>query len=119
MQELSMIDLPPGDSSPLVRGFAACLSTITHVPVDDLFDPTVRPLPDVPPLRGTIEQVALAVDANAPMQLVDSADAVAGRGLLGDRYERGAGTFSPRAASRPGYQLTLIAGEVVDALTEQ
>jgi MOSC domain-containing protein YiiM len=34
-----------------------------------------------------------------------------------DRYARGAGTFSPRAGERPGYQLTLIGAEVVEELT--
>ena len=32
------------------------------------------------------------------MQLVPQARALAGRGLEGDRYAAGAGTFSPRAA---------------------
>ena len=114
---------PPGvvhsPQDPALLGQATADLPISSAFAVASFDPTVRPLPDVPSLRGTVEQVALAVDANAPMQLVDSADAVAGRGLLGDRYERGEGTFSPRVASRPGYQLTLIAAEVVDALTEQ
>ena len=51
------------------------------------------------------------------MQLVDRARALAGRGLEGDRYADGAGTFSPRGAHRPGYELTLIAAEVVEELT--
>jgi len=50
------------------------------------------------------------------MRLVDSARAVAGRGLEGDRYAAGLGTFSPRAAHRPGYELTLFAAEVLDDL---
>jgi MOSC domain-containing protein YiiM len=50
------------------------------------------------------------------MRLVDSAQALAGRGLDGDRYAVGAGTFSPRAEQRPGYDLTLIAAEVLDEL---
>lgn len=205
-----MIDLPDGPASPLVRGFAACLSTIAQVPTDDLlglddleplshalaawktwlagrafglvpidqprsfqwagwwiavadrpggqvavlafgtppgvvscpqdlsllgqatadlpissayvvasFDAVVPPLPEAPVLRGTVERVAVAPEAGAPMLLVDTVQAVAGRGLVGDRYERGEGTFSPRAAARPGYQLTLIAAEVVEALTAQ
>ncbi len=81
------------------------------------FDATVAPLRETGPLRGVVEQLAVAPGAGAPMRLVGSVRAVAGRGLAGDRYERGEGTFSPRAASRPGYQLTLVAGEVVDTLS--
>ena len=51
------------------------------------------------------------------MQLVDRARAILGRGLEGDRYAQGTGTFSPRGAHRPGYELTLIAAEVVEELT--
>ncbi|MPV87905.1 hypothetical protein GB882_04445 [Georgenia ruanii] len=51
------------------------------------------------------------------MRIVDVARAIAGRGLDGDRYARQAGTFSPRAGHRPGYELTLIAAEVVEELT--
>jgi MOSC domain-containing protein YiiM len=50
------------------------------------------------------------------MQLLDIAKTFAGRGLDGDRYAAGAGTFSPRAGRRPGYDLTLIAAEVLDEL---
>ena len=51
------------------------------------------------------------------MQLVDHAQALAGRGLEGDRYANGTGTFSPprRAPTRIG--AALIAAEVVEELT--
>ncbi len=51
------------------------------------------------------------------MRLLKVASARAGRGLDGDRYAAGAGTFSPRAEHGPGYDLTLIAAEVLDELT--
>ena len=38
------------------------------------------------------------------------------QGLDGDRYAAGAGTFSSRGGRRPGYDLTLIAAEVLDEL---
>ena len=57
------------------------------------------------------------VFSEEPMQLVATAQALAGRGLVGDRYARSAGTFSPRGDHRPGYDLTLIAAEVVEELT--
>ena len=80
-------------------------------------DPVLPPVTAGPALTGTVEQLAVAPRAGAPMQVVGAARAVAGRGLDGDRYALGAGTFSPRAASRPGYDLTLIAAEVVEELT--
>lgn len=50
------------------------------------------------------------------MQLLEIGQARAGRGLEGDRYAARAGTFSPRAGHRPGYDLTLIAAEVLDEM---
>ncbi|MGY1706682.1 MOSC domain-containing protein [Geodermatophilus sp. SYSU D00697] len=79
-------------------------------------DPVLRPVPAVPGLHGTVEGLAVAPAAEAPMQLVEVARARAGRGLDGDRYAAGAGTFSPRADRRPGYDLTLMAAEVLDDL---
>ena len=80
-------------------------------------DPVLPPLPEPAPLTGRVERVALAPQAGAPMQVVTEGRALAGRGLEGDRYASGAGTFSPRAGHRPGYELTLIAAEVVEQLT--
>lgn len=78
----------------------------------------VLPQPGRPAaLSGTVEQLAVAPAAEAPVQLVPRARVLAGRGLEGDRYASGAGTFSPRTGSRPGYALTLIAAEVVEELT--
>jgi hypothetical protein len=80
-------------------------------------DPVIRAVPSSAELRGTVAGLAVASAAEAPMQLVGSARAMAGRGLEGDRYAAGAGTFSPRADRRPGYDLTLMAAEVLDELT--
>jgi hypothetical protein len=79
-------------------------------------DPVVRPVPAERALAGTVAGLAVATAAEAPMQLVDIAQARAGRGLEGDRYADGVGTFSSRAERRPGYDLTLIAAEVLDDL---
>lgn len=75
-----------------------------------------QPVPG-PELRGTVELLAVAPAAEAPMQLVQQARALAGRGLEGDRYAAGAGTFSPHGPHKPGYELTVIAAEVVEELT--
>lgn len=80
-------------------------------------DPVPRPIPTGRPLSGVVELLAVAPSAGAPMQLVDRVRALAGHGLEGDHYADGAGTFSPRGGHRPGYELTLIAAEVVEELT--
>jgi hypothetical protein len=64
--------------------------------------------------RGAVEALAIAPAAEAPMALVDEAVAHAGRGLEGDRYFDGAGTFSNPQSN--GHDLTLIEAEVVDEL---
>ena len=63
---------------------------------------------------GVVEVIALSAEAEGPMTVEPSADAVAGRGLVGDRYERKAGTFSdPRGR---GYDLTLVEAEALEEL---
>ena len=62
---------------------------------------------------GRIEALVVAVAAEAPVVLLDEAVAIAGRGLEGDRYAAGAGTF---ASGRPGSALTLVDGDVLDTL---
>ena len=64
--------------------------------------------------RRPVEAIAIAPAAEAPMALVEHATARAGRGLEGDRYVDGEGTFS-NPHSR-GHDLTLIEAEVVDEL---
>jgi hypothetical protein len=65
------------------------------------------------PGRGTVEALVLAPAAEAPVRAVREAAGVAGRGLEGDRYEEGHGTF---ASGRPGSALTLIEAGVLDEL---
>ena len=64
---------------------------------------------------GTVELIALAAEAEGPMLEVSSAEAVEGRGLRGDRYERGAGTFSNPGGR--GYDLTLVEAEALEELS--
>jgi hypothetical protein len=62
---------------------------------------------------GSVAAVLVAAEAESPLARVDAAEAVAGRGLKGDRYYEGAGTFSGPGA---GYELTLVEAEELDAL---
>jgi hypothetical protein len=64
---------------------------------------------------GTVELIALAAEAEGPMREVPSAEAIEGRGLRGDRYERGAGTFSNPGGR--GYDLTLVEAEALEELS--
>jgi MOSC domain-containing protein YiiM len=66
-------------------------------------------------VEGRVEAIAVARAADAPMSLVDDAIAHAGRGLEGDRYFHGAGTFSDPASN--GHDLTLIEAEQLEAIT--
>jgi hypothetical protein len=75
------------------------------------------PCPDPTPAPvggGRVEAIFVAPEAGAPMRQLDEAPAIAGRDLDGDRYALGRGTFSVTAGR--GNELTLIAGEVLDAL---
>ena len=63
---------------------------------------------------GRVEAIAIAAAAEAPIELVDQATAVAGRGLAGDRYHEGQGTFSNPYSE--GHDLTLVEAEVLEEL---
>jgi hypothetical protein len=64
---------------------------------------------------GTTEAIVIAPAAEAELVAVEVAQAYAGRGLEGDRYFAGAGTFSN--AHGRGHDLTLIEAEVLDELS--
>ena len=91
-----------GEFADLEQGYTVARHHLTGGP-----DPSGRD-------RGTIEALAVAPAAEAPMELIDEAEAHAGRGLVGDRYFVGAGTFSNPHSN--GHDLTLIEAEVVDEL---
>ena len=65
------------------------------------------------PRHGRVEAILTATDAESPLVRVAEANAVAGRGLEGDRYYDGRGTFSGPGR---GYQLTLVEGDVLDSI---
>jgi MOSC domain-containing protein len=111
---------PPGvvlsPQAPALLGRATADLRIREAYAVASLDPVLHRQPAAADLRGTVEGLAVAPAADVPMQLLDVARARAGRGFDGDRYAAGAGTFSPRAGRRPGYDLTLIAAEVLDEL---
>lgn len=71
---------------------------------------------------GTVERVFVAKEGGAPMERVPSVEAVAGRGLRGDRYFHGTGTFvdwTDEADRPPGYDVTLIELEALEAIERE
>jgi hypothetical protein len=63
--------------------------------------------------RGTLLAIHIAPRASYEMEELAEARCVAGRGIEGDRYFFGRGTYSPRADVR---EVTLIEQEALDAL---
>ena len=66
--------------------------------------------------EGKVISINIADAAEAPMQSVNEARAVPGRGLEGDRYFNGTGTFSKPSPDR---ELTLIEAEAVEAMKHE
>jgi hypothetical protein len=66
---------------------------------------------------GMVELIALAARAEGSMRAVSEAEALEGRGLVGDRYERGTGTFSETRGG--GYDLTLVEAEALEDLSSK
>ncbi|MDX6504294.1 MAG: hypothetical protein QOE29_1419 [Gaiellaceae bacterium] len=69
------------------------------------------------PGEGVVAALLVAPEAEAPMTRVETAQALAGRGLEGDRYAVERGTFSKSAGK--GYDLTLVTAEALDQLERE
>lgn len=65
--------------------------------------------------RGVVVSIHLALAGGAPVGEVAEARAIAGKGLEGDRYSAGSGTYS-KAKHDPGAEATLIESEALEAL---
>jgi MOSC domain-containing protein YiiM len=76
-----------------------------HLPIDEPYGHARS--------TGSVAAILIAPAAEAALVRVESANAIAGRGLEGDRYHDGRGTFS---GPGHGYQLTLVEAEVLDEL---
>jgi hypothetical protein len=62
---------------------------------------------------GVVAGLLVAPEAEAQLARRESVEAVAGRGLEGDRYAKGRGTFSTPGR---GYELTLVESEVLESI---
>lgn len=67
--------------------------------------------------NGSVISIHTAADAGEPMASVAEVHAVAGGGLEGDRYFKGAGTFSGEL--EPGREVTLIEIEALEAASAE
>jgi hypothetical protein len=70
--------------------------------------------PPAPTTAGTVEAIWVAPAAAAPAEALESARALPGQGLEGDRHVTGDGTFP---SGLPGSALTLIESEVCESFT--
>ncbi len=102
-----LFGVPPGVVFGSVEGDA-----IAEAWVVAAHEPAPRSL-GAPVGAGVVEGVFLAPAAEAPMVAADAVPAVPGRGLEGDRYFEGAGTFSARGGT--GRDLTLVSVEALES----
>jgi MOSC domain-containing protein YiiM len=63
--------------------------------------------------QGTVAGIYIATEAAGPTASLEEVEAVAGRGLQGDRYFAGEGTYSKTPGT--GRQVTLIEREALEA----
>ena len=67
--------------------------------------------------RGEVVSIHIAAKAGAPIELLQSVEAIAGRGLQGDRYLTGTGYWSKDPGVSRG--ITLIEIESIEALQRE
>ncbi len=65
-----------------------------------------------------IVEILIAASPAEPMQPQSSVRAIPGRGLVGDRYFLGTGTFSPQP-QKPDFEITLIQQEYIEAFVKK
>jgi MOSC domain-containing protein YiiM len=63
--------------------------------------------------EATVTAILISAAPAGPLEAVEIARAIAGRGLEGDRYAAGQGTFSDKPGT--GRQVTLIEAEAIEA----
>ncbi len=95
-----LFGVPPGVVFGAVEGDAVAAAYVVAA-----HEPSARVVAR-PVVAGVVEHVLIAPAAEAPMVAADAVPAVPGRGLEGDRYHDGAGTFSPRGGN--GREITLV-----------
>lgn len=108
-----MFGAPSGpllDPTGVFEGNNSIVEAVAIAPLD-LGLARVSPYGATPGSNGVVAGLLVAPTASAPLVRVEESLALAGRGLEGDRYEIGAGTFS---CTGRGYQLTLVEAEALE-----
>ena len=70
-------------------------------------------------MSGTVVTIYTSASTDASMQSCEPAVLVAGRGIEGDRYFSGHGTFSELLKGKPAAELTLIEKEEIDSFNRE
>ena len=70
-------------------------------------------------MSGSIHSLYYCRKAGSEMILAESLSCVVGKGIEGDRYFLGTGTFSQALAGTPDYQVTLIESEEIDCFNRE
>ncbi len=68
-------------------------------------------------MSGRIEAIAIAAQAGEPLRSVERVEAIAGKGLAGDRYAEEAGEFSDATSGQR--DLTLISAEALESMAAE
>jgi MOSC domain-containing protein YiiM len=66
--------------------------------------------------RGVVDRIYIGAEATEPMVQRSEARALEGKGLEGDRYAEGRGTFSSKPAT--GRHVTLVEAEAIEAVAK-
>ena len=69
-------------------------------------------------MKGSVFSIYIADNPKSKMQSIPKASLVAGKGIEGDRYFYGKGTFSRKLKNNPSVELTLIEKEEIDKFNE-
>src|SRR5687768_16763233 len=70
-------------------------------------------------MRGEVAAIHIAAGAGQPMQALSEAEAIAGEGLVGDRYRDGSGFYSAKPIESGAREITLIAEEALAAVEQE
>lgn len=70
-------------------------------------------------MKETVYAIYIAGSAGKEMQEVASANLIPGKGIEGDRYYNGTGTFSEQLKDKPHAEITLIQKEAIDAFNAE
>lgn len=70
-------------------------------------------------MKGTIFNIYISSNAGAEIISINEASLIPGKGIEGDRYYNGSGTFSALLKNNPSAELTLIEKEEIDKFNKE